>query len=45
MHAESAAATVFELLLNEMAGRLAKLKAPHSYRWALALGPSPLLPQ
>lgn len=42
--AGSAAAAVFELFLAELCRRLARAKAPHSYRWALGQGYHELAP-
>ncbi len=41
---DSAAATVFELFVADMAGRVATAKAPNSAAWALGLGFSPMVP-
>ena len=38
----SSAATVYELFLVEMMARVARAKAPHSWRWLLGAGLSPL---
>ena len=40
--ATSSAATVYELFLVEMMARVAKAKAPNSWRWLLGAGLSPL---
>lgn len=42
--ADSAAATVFELLTAELAARAARAKAPSSSEWALGRGFTPLIP-
>lgn len=42
--ADSPAAAVFELFVAEMARRVARAKAPKSYRWALGEGFHPLTP-
>ena len=42
--ADSAAATVFELLAAELASRVAQAKAPRSAGWALGRGFTPLIP-
>jgi penicillin G amidase len=43
--AGSAAASVFELLVAELASRVAHAKAPHSAQWALGRGFTPLMTQ
>jgi penicillin amidase len=40
---DSVAASVYELFLTEMVGRVAKAKAPHSFAWALGQGVSRLM--
>lgn len=42
--ADSPAAAVFELLVSELAKRLARLHAPRSEPWVLGMGYPPLLP-
>lgn len=42
--ADSPAATVFELLVAELATRIVTAKAPHSAQWALGRGFTPLAP-
>ncbi len=42
--ADSAAATVFEFFVSEMAHRVAKAKAPNSAEWVLGMGFAQLLP-
>lgn len=42
--ADSAAATVFELLAAELASKVARAKAPRSAEWALGRGFTPLMP-
>lgn len=42
--AKSAGATVFEVLVTEMARRVAEVKAPNSARYALGIGFTPLVP-
>jgi penicillin amidase len=41
---ESAAATVFEVFVAEMSGRVARARAPRSAEWALGRGFTPLIP-
>jgi penicillin amidase len=41
---DSAAATVYEFFVAEMVGRVAKAKAPRTYRWALGQGFSTFAP-
>ena len=41
--ADSAAATVFELFVAEMSQRVARAKAPGTWRWALGRGSSPVV--
>lgn len=42
--ARSTVATIYELFLAEMIGRIARAKAPKSWRWILGAGLSPLTP-
>ncbi len=44
LRVDAAAATVYELVVAELAERVARAKAPHAYRWALGEGFSPLFP-
>jgi penicillin amidase len=44
MDADAAAASVFEFFAWEMAGRLARAKAPHAWEWALSRCVPPLAP-
>jgi penicillin amidase len=42
--ADSPAATIYELLVSEMAHRIAAAKAPKSHQWVLGCGFTPFLP-
>jgi penicillin amidase len=44
LHADSPAATVYQFFVAEMVGRVAKAKAPRTYRWALGQGFSTFAP-
>src|SRR5207248_2888801 len=43
-NAESAAAAVYELFVADMVTRVAKAKAPGSWRWVIGAGLSPITP-
>jgi penicillin G amidase len=45
VRSDSPAASVYELLVNDLAGTIARLDAPHAWRWALGAGFGTAMPR